>query len=159
MERCCFLGIVVCSGLASAGDVAAQSSPRSYSAVDPYDVPRPAGTAPAVSYDYLWQTDPFGVGYDLLGGFRRIYSGARQPIGHEILPTRPDGNGYVYRPVYAPSPGYRYTPGGALIVEFPARHPTRADTEFPTLGTPTTYYGPPQEVIPQPPPVIAPREF
>ena len=68
---------------------------------------------PSANSASMWQMDPFGVGYDLLGGYRPIYAGARQSVGHEIIPTRADGNGYVYRPVYEASPGYHYTRGGA----------------------------------------------
>jgi len=118
---------------AASATIATAQSPSVYSGVDPYDVPRPLGVTPYVVAPPMWQLDPFGVGYDLLNGYRPIYSGARQPIGHEMAPTRADGNGYVYRPVYAPSPGYRYTPGGAMVVEYPTRHPTKPDSEFPSL--------------------------
>ena len=131
----------------------------SYSSIDPLDVPSPVGMAPSVSYGYNWQVDPFGVGYNLLSGYRPIYAGSRQPIGHEIIPTRPDGNGYVYRPVYAPSPGYRYTYGGALVIEYPQRHPTRADAEFPTLGGPTMYVAPTPVPAPIEPRTSGPRDF
>jgi hypothetical protein len=123
---------------------------------DPYDVPsRTIGRA-TVGETPLWQIDPWGVGYDLVRGFRPVYSGVRQPIGHEIIPTRPDGNGYVYRPVYAPSRGYHYTPGGALVVEFPQQHPTRPDAPFPAVAAPTEHVEP----LPVPaPPRRGPREF
>lgn len=124
---------------------------------DPYDLPSPTVGRPIVSETPLWQADPWGVGYDLLGGYRPIVSGVRQPIGHEIVPTRPDGNGYVYRPLYAPSPGYHYTPGGALVVEFPQRHPTTADAPFPAFARPAEYVEP---VFAAPPaPRRGPREF
>lgn len=127
---------------------------------DPYDVPRPTVGRPTVSEPLLWQTNPWDVGYDLLAGYRPIYSGVRQPIGHEIVPTRPNGNGYVYRPLYAPSPGYRYTPGGAMIVEFPRQHPTTADAPFPAVATPAAYFEPsPSESVLAPPRRTGPREF
>jgi hypothetical protein len=40
--------------------------------------------------------------YDLLSGFAPAYLTARQPIGHEIIPT--SANGYVYQPVFADPP-------------------------------------------------------
>lgn len=117
--------------LASAGAAVAQS--YSVYKIDPFDVPAAPVFNPSANSASMWQMDPFGVGYDLLGGYRPIYAGARQSIGHEIIPTRADGNGYVYRPVYEASPGYHYTRGGALIIEYPQQHPTRADAAFPTL--------------------------
>lgn len=117
---------------AAATTLAAVAQTDSSYTTDPYNVPSPAYVSPGGNASTMWQTDPFGVGYNMLSGFRQIYAGARQPMGHEIIPTRADGNGYVYRPVYAASPGYHYTRGGALIVEFPQQHPTLADTPFPT---------------------------
>ena len=104
--------------------------------VDPYAYRVPPGASSSYAYSPQWQIDPFNVGYDLLLGYRPIYSGARQPIGHEIISTH-NGNGYIYRPTYAPSPGYHYTPGGALVIEY--------------RGT----YSPPQTVVPYSPPVYS----
>lgn len=108
---------------------AASAEAQSYYTVDPYDVPQPAWGAPTYSASTatMYQMNPFGVGYNLLSGYRTIYSGARQAVGHELIGTHDNGagyNGYVYRPIYGPSPGYRYSVGGALVVEYPnVRYP------------------------------------
>ena len=125
--RCCgsrrFAAIVVLVAVGSASAARAQTGP--FRSVDPYDVQRPAGGAPTVFLGPSWPADPFGVGYSLLGGYRRVVSGARQPIGHEHLQTGP--NSYVYRPVYAADGGRwpdggsrRLPPGfGPIIVDYP----------------------------------------
>lgn len=76
-----------------------------YGTYDPNSYARPYGQAPVVSYDHTWQTDPFSVGYTLTGGYRSLYSGAPQPVGHETIMTH-GGNGYIYRPVYGEQPFY-----------------------------------------------------
>jgi hypothetical protein len=119
-----------------------------YYTIDPYDVPTAPQLAPGGTPATMWQMDPFARGYNLLSGYRPVYAGARQPMGHEVIPTRPDGNGYVYRPVYAPSPGYHYTYGGALVIEYPQQHPTLGEAAFPTLP-PTNNY--PAAMTPQAP--------
>jgi hypothetical protein len=112
----------------------------SYYTLDPYDyVPAP-GSYPVVTVEPRWQVAPFDVGYNLLSGMRPVFTGARQPIGHEIIMTH-GGNGYVYRPVYAPSPGYHFTPQGPLIIERAGRYPdSPPDAPFP-----------PTVVMPSPP--------
>jgi hypothetical protein len=141
--------VVLLVGATMAEIAAAQSrSPRStlslYS-VDPFDVAVPGGSYTEFDVVTLPQLDPFGWDYNLLGGFRPIYSGVRQPIGHETIVTH-NGNGGIYRPIYAPSPGYHLTPQGALIVERPGRYPV------PTYVVPAA-------PAPRPAAASGPREF
>ena len=140
------------------GATSASAQSRNVYRMAPYDVQPMYGAQPTISATNFWQYDPFSVGYNLLGGYRPIYSGARQAVGHEIIYTEPNGNGYVYRPVYAPSPGYRYSQGGALIVEYPGRYPNSVN--------PTMPFAPPMkqpliEELPVPamPRRVGPREF
>lgn len=86
-----------------------------YGTYDPNSYARPYGQYPAVSYDQTWQTDPFSVGYTLTGGYRSLYSGAPQPVGHETIMTH-GGNGYVYRPVYGEQPFYGWQHFGSYGV-------------------------------------------
>ncbi len=59
----------------------------------------PAGYAAPLPWAPVRPSDYLAYGpYDLLGGYARAYITAPQPVGHEIIPTGP--NGYVYRPVY-----------------------------------------------------------
>lgn len=132
---------------------AAQAQSSAYYTVDPYDVSPPVGATPTYSVPTMVQMNPFAVGYNLLSGYRPIYSGARQPVGHELIGTHDNGvgyNGYVYRPVYGPSPGYRYSVGGALVVEFPnVRYPAPAylPPDVPQV-VPTTFELPvPQKTV------------
>jgi hypothetical protein len=83
-----------------------------------YFLPAP-GTCPDVYSGYAWQTNPFAVGYDLLAGYRPIYGGARQPIGHEMIWT--SQNGYVYRPTYSPNTSSSRIAwaGGPLVIDYP----------------------------------------
>ncbi|MBA4020114.1 MAG: hypothetical protein C0483_23370 [Pirellula sp.] len=81
----------------------AQAQQYTYGSVDPNQYARPAGAPVTVMPE--WQTNPFQVGYSLVGGYRPLYSGAAQPIGHETISTH-GGNGYVYRPVYGAQPYY-----------------------------------------------------
>ena len=152
------LAAVIGFGAATAG---AQSYPYT---VDPYDVRPPAWGTPTYSSPTMLQMDPFGVGYNLLSGYRPIYSGARQPIGHEIVATHRNGNGYVYRPIYGPSPGYRYSVGGALVVEYPnVRYPAPAylPPGVPQVAPSTFDLQVPPTAPPQVPPPTSrgPREF
>lgn len=82
---------------------AAWAQQPTYGSVDPNRYPRAAGTPVHVMPE--WQTNPFQVGYSLVGGYRPLYSGAAQPVGHEMISTH-GGNGYVYRPVYGAQPYY-----------------------------------------------------
>ena len=83
------------------GPAQAQQYPNG--SVDPNQYVRPAGAPVTVMPE--WQTNPFQVGYSLVGGYRPLYSGAVQPVGHEMISTH-GGNGYVYRPVYGSQPYY-----------------------------------------------------
>jgi hypothetical protein len=78
-----------------------------------------AGAYPDVYSTYNWQMNPFAVGYDLLAGYRPIYGGARQPVGHEMIWT--SHNGYVYRPTYSPNTTSTRVAwgGGPLVIDFP----------------------------------------
>lgn len=135
---------------------AATASAQSYSpyyGIDPYDVPTPAWATHRYSAPTMLQMDPFGVGYNLLSGYRPVYGGARQPVGHEVISTQPNGNGYVYRPIYGPSPGYRYSVGGSLIVEYPSvRYPAPAylPADVPQVA-PSTFELQPSPAEPSPP--------
>jgi hypothetical protein len=86
---------------------------------DPYAYAPPAGAYPAAYSTYNYQMNPFAVGYDLLGGYRPIYSGARQPIGHEMIWT--GQNSYVYRPTYAAETSSARVAwgGGPLVIDYP----------------------------------------
>jgi len=77
------------------------------------------GAYPDVYSAYTWQMNPFDVGYDLLAGYRPIYGGARQPVGHEVIWT--SHNGYVYRPTYSPNTTSSRVAwgGGPLVIDFP----------------------------------------
>lgn len=81
----------------------AQAQQSTYGSVDPNQYARPAAAPVTVMPE--WQTNPFQVGYSLVGGYRPLYSGAVQPVGHEMISTH-GGNGYVYRPVYGSQPYY-----------------------------------------------------
>jgi hypothetical protein len=89
------------------------------SALDLNYYAQPVDNGPAVTSAYTWQTNPFGVGYNLLTGYRPIYGGARQPSGHEVIWT--GQNSYVYRPTYAPNTtSSRATwAGGPLVIDYP----------------------------------------
>ena len=78
-----------------------------------------SGAYPDAYYGYAWQTNPFAVGYDLLAGYRSIYGGARQPVGHEMIWT--SHNGYVYRPTYSPDATSSRIAwaGGPLVIDYP----------------------------------------
>jgi hypothetical protein len=145
-------------GVLLGGTTPASAQSRSVYRMDPYDVQPMYGAQPTISATNFWQYDPFSVGYNLLGGYRPVYSGARQSVGHEIIYTEPNGNGYVYRPVYAPSPGYRYSQGGALIVEYRRRYP---DSVNPTMPFAPLLEERPIEELPVPvaPRRSGPREF
>lgn len=121
-----------------------------YYSVDPFDYAPPPGATVTTSIETRPQFAPFDQGYNLLGGFRPVYQGVPQPIGHEIISTH-NGNGYVYRPFYAPSPGYHYTPQGALVIERPGRYPTSTATPYSAAM--------PYSVVPQLPPAapVAPH--
>ena len=105
----------------------AQAQPRAWSSVDPNQYARPAGTP--VTGISEWQTNPFQVGYSLVGGYRPLYSGAAQPIGHEMISTH-GGNGYVYRPVYGSRPYYAPQYYGSYGVV-----PTRSSWEYINHGS------------------------
>jgi hypothetical protein len=117
-----FCACLVAVALAWATGAAAQEFGYRYYGTggpDPYSYAPSPGTVPAVYSAYTWQTSPFSVGYDLLAGYRPIYGGARQPIGHEMIWT--SDNSYVYRPTYSPntSPIRAAWWGGPLVIDFP----------------------------------------
>lgn len=153
---------------AALGFDVASARAQSYYTVDPYDVRVAPGSTPSYSVSNMIQINPFGVGYNLLSGYRQIYSGSRRVVGHELVGTHYNGvgyNGYVYRPMYEPSPGYRYSVGGALVVEFPSvRYPAPMylPSNVPQV-TPTTFELPlPQDAVapgPAPQKNFGPREF
>ena len=103
----------------------AEAQSPSARVIDPFDIPRDYSGSSIVAAGPSWQTDPFNVGYNLLGGYRTINVGARQAVAHELVWTGP--NGYVYRPIYS-SDGGRWADGGSrrlppgfgpLIIDFP----------------------------------------
>ena len=95
------------------GSATAQTT-ASYGTIDPYDY-APAAPQPSWTTLQNWQMDPFSVGYNLLGGYRGLYIGAAQPIGHETISTH-GGNGYVYRPIYGSQPFYGWQHFGSYAV-------------------------------------------
>lgn len=87
-----------------------QLYPAGGDAPDPY--PERYRRLPTVEMMMATRTRPFAGGYSLAGGYRPVYTGVEQPVGHEITMTH-GGNGYVYQPVYASAPTQVYTGSGS----------------------------------------------
>lgn len=83
-----------------------QLYPAGGDAPDPF--PERTRRIPTVEMMMATRTQPFGVGYSLAGGYRPVYTGVEQPVGHVTTMTH-GGNGYTYQPVYAPAPTQVYT--------------------------------------------------
>lgn len=87
-----------------------QLYPAGGDAPDPF--PERTRRLPTVEMMMATRTQPFAVGYSLAGGYRPVYTGVEQPVGHVTTMTH-GGNGYTYQPTYAAAPTQYYAGSGS----------------------------------------------
>lgn len=106
---------------------------------------------------------PF-TNYDLLYGYSRGALTAPQPIGHEHIPTGP--NGYIYRPVYAQPQPPAVPTNPVAAAQVPAATTSSKPWRLAPTDRPPTQASAPK-TLPGPPPApesveaarTGPREF